>query len=137
MGSTIGQLGNRRQALRSRRDFYQKIAQFSDRLIGRDARCSSKRVGRRAEGQQETKRLAMRIIAVMAFAMVLMMARAEAQGMGDAAGAGTGGFGGRHHGQQQRNAQTATPKPKADEKAYNAALKAIPDKQYDPWHGMH
>jgi hypothetical protein len=27
-------------------------------------------------------------------------------------------------------------KPKANEKAYNAALRNLPDKQYDPWHGV-
>jgi Skp family chaperone for outer membrane proteins len=27
-------------------------------------------------------------------------------------------------------------KVKANEKAYNAALKNLPDKQYDPWHGV-
>lgn len=27
-------------------------------------------------------------------------------------------------------------RPKADDKAYGAALKNIPDKKYDPWHGM-
>jgi hypothetical protein len=27
-------------------------------------------------------------------------------------------------------------KPKPDEKAYNAALKNLPDKQYDPWRGV-
>jgi hypothetical protein len=27
-------------------------------------------------------------------------------------------------------------KPKADDKAYNAALKNLSDKPYDPWHGM-
>ncbi len=26
--------------------------------------------------------------------------------------------------------------PKANDKAYNAALKNLPDKQYDPWHGV-
>jgi hypothetical protein len=50
---------------------------------------------------------------------------------------GSGGFGGRHHGQQQKKAKAATPAPKADERAYNAALKGIPDKPYDPWHGVH
>jgi hypothetical protein len=28
------------------------------------------------------------------------------------------------------------PKVKANEKAYNAALRNLPDKQYDPWHGV-
>jgi hypothetical protein len=27
-------------------------------------------------------------------------------------------------------------KVKANEKAYNAALRNLPDKQYDPWHGV-
>jgi hypothetical protein len=27
-------------------------------------------------------------------------------------------------------------KAKANEKAYNSALKNLPDKQYDPWHGV-
>jgi len=27
-------------------------------------------------------------------------------------------------------------KAKANEKAYNAALRNLPDKQYDPWHGV-
>lgn len=29
-----------------------------------------------------------------------------------------------------------TDRPKANDKAYNAALKNLPDKQYDPWHGV-
>ena len=40
-----------------------------------------------------------------------------------------------------RQAQPIIPsepaKPKADDKAYNSALKSFPDKQYDPWHGIH
>jgi hypothetical protein len=37
------------------------------------------------------------------------------------------------------NAKAATDsndKVKANDKAYNAALKNLPDKQYDPWHGV-
>jgi hypothetical protein len=52
--------------------------------------------------------------------------------MGGMGGAG----GGRHHGQQQKDAKGAPPKPKVDEKAYNSALKGIPDKPYDAWHGV-
>ena len=58
---------------------------------------------------------------------------AHAQGLG---GTGGGSFGGRHH-QQQKNAKTTTPKPKVDEKAYDAALKQLPNKPYDPWRGVH
>jgi hypothetical protein len=43
-------------------------------------------------------------------------------------------------GNQASNAQTqgATDevKVKANDKAYNAALKNLPDKQYDPWRGV-
>jgi hypothetical protein len=28
------------------------------------------------------------------------------------------------------------PKVKANDNAYNSALKNLPDKQYDPWHGV-
>jgi opacity protein-like surface antigen len=76
----------------------------------------------------------MRLTVLIASAAMLVMTSAQAQ---DAGGMGAGGFGGRHHGQQQKNAKAATPTPKADEKAYNAALKRIPDKPYDPWHGIH
>jgi hypothetical protein len=31
---------------------------------------------------------------------------------------------------------TEGPKVKANEKAYNSALRNLPDKQYDPWHGI-
>jgi hypothetical protein len=30
----------------------------------------------------------------------------------------------------------AEPKVKANEKAYSAALRNLPDRQYDPWHGV-
>ena len=40
--------------------------------------------------------------------------------------------GGRHH--QQKTKSANAQKPKVDEKAYNAALKTLPDKPFDPWH---
>jgi hypothetical protein len=58
---------------------------------------------------------------------------AQAQGLG---GTGGGSSGGRHQ-QHQKTTDKTTPKPKADDKAYNAALKQLPDKPYDPWHGLH
>jgi opacity protein-like surface antigen len=79
----------------------------------------------------------MRLTVLIASAAVLVMTSAQAQDVGDMGGMGAGGFGGRHHGQQQKNAKAATSTPKADEKAYNAALKGIPNKPYDPWHGVH
>lgn len=37
-----------------------------------------------------------------------------------------------HAGEAKLNSQQA----KANDKAYNAALHNLPDKQYDPWHGV-
>jgi hypothetical protein len=66
-------------------------------------------------------------ITLVAFAVVFAATSALAQNAG-----GMGG--GRRH--QQEQAKTAEPKPKVDEKAYTAALKGLPDKQYDAWHGV-
>jgi hypothetical protein len=40
-------------------------------------------------------------------------------------------------GQHMRNGPNEKEqKPKANEKAYDAALRNLPNKQYDPWHGV-
>jgi len=39
----------------------------------------------------------------------------------------------RHH--QKIDKSAAQTAPKADEKAYNATLKSLPNKPYDPWFG--
>jgi hypothetical protein len=72
------------------------------------------------------------LILVATFATVLVVTTsAYAQGFG---GSGMGGGGhGRHHAKTDK---TTVQKPKIDEKAYDAALKNLPDKQYDPWHGV-
>jgi hypothetical protein len=36
----------------------------------------------------------------------------------------------------KNGAEDSGSKAKASDKAYNAALHNIPDKQYDPWHGV-
>ena len=71
-------------------------------------------------------------ILVIALTIVLTMASAHAQGMGGGMG---GGVGGRHQ-QRGKKANNPTPKPKVDEKAYNAAIKSIPDKPFDAWGGV-
>jgi hypothetical protein len=43
--------------------------------------------------------------------------------------------GGGRHSQQQKHLKPPPP-PKADEKAYSSAIKGIPDKPYDAWHGV-
>jgi hypothetical protein len=59
-----------------------------------------------------------------------MAESAHAQGMSDG---GSGGGGRKQH--QQKSDKPDTQKPKVDDKAYNAALKSLPNKPYDPWHG--
>jgi opacity protein-like surface antigen len=78
----------------------------------------------------------MKSIILAAAVLALTIAGAQAQdagGMGGGTGGGMGG--GRHHG-QQKDTKAAPPKPKVDEKAYNSALKEIPNKPYDAWHGV-
>jgi hypothetical protein len=68
-----------------------------------------------------------------ALALTVMVASAQAQ-----LGGGPPSGGATHQPFDKRNQKSSEPaKPKADDKAYNSALKSLPDKQYDPWHGMH
>jgi hypothetical protein len=60
------------------------------------------------------------------FALALIVSAAQAQMMG----------GGGHKQRQDSAAKSDTQKPKADEKAYTAALSSLPDKSYDPWRGV-
>jgi hypothetical protein len=56
--------------------------------------------------------------------LALLMSGATAQAAGG------------HKSQQQSANKTDTDKPKADEKAYAQALNSVPNKAYDPWHGV-
>ena len=47
-----------------------------------------------------------------------------------------GGGGGRGRQAHQQPEKSGPQKPKTDDKAYNAALRNIPDKKYDAWHGV-
>jgi hypothetical protein len=49
--------------------------------------------------------------------------------------AGGGGSGGGRKQHQQKTDKPTAQIPKADEKAYNAALKSLPNKPFDPWRG--
>ena len=42
---------------------------------------------------------------------------------------------GQHAGKYQ-NGEDSSSKARASDKAYNAALQNLPNKQYDPWHGV-
>ena len=43
---------------------------------------------------------------------------------------------GQHLSKAEADNEQNKPKAKVDEKAYNAALRTIPNKQYDPWRGV-
>ncbi|HML08376.1 MAG TPA: hypothetical protein VK430_09665 [Xanthobacteraceae bacterium] len=64
---------------------------------------------------------------VAALAAALMIESVHAQGLG-------GGPGGGRRQHQQKASEPDAKKPKVDDKAYNAALKSLPDKPFDPWH---
>jgi hypothetical protein len=66
------------------------------------------------------------VIAILAAALLAQSSYAQAPG-----GGGSGG--GRKH--QQKADKPASQTPKADDKAYNAALKSLPNKPFDPWRG--
>lgn len=66
---------------------------------------------------------------IAALGLVLLTATAQAQ-----SGAGLGSGHGKHGRQQAEKGKPQ--KPKIDDKAYNAALRNIPDKKYDAWHGV-
>jgi hypothetical protein len=68
-------------------------------------------------------------LAVALLALAALGADAQAQ---MAVGAGGGG----HRQHQQKADTTKDHAPKADEKAYAAALKTVPDRTSDPWHGV-
>jgi hypothetical protein len=77
-----------------------------------------------------------RLIAGLALvgALAVMMASAQAQQgqgsqMNNASRVG-------QHAAAAASASTDDAKVKANDKAYNAALKNLPDKQYDPWRGV-
>lgn len=40
------------------------------------------------------------------------------------------------HVQHANDGEAKTAPKKSDEKAYNAALRNLPNKEYDPWHGV-
>jgi len=67
--------------------------------------------------------------------MILTVASAHAQTGGQQGAINAASQLGRHAGAANANA-TDEAKVKANDKAYNAALRNLPDKQYDPWHGV-
>jgi hypothetical protein len=70
----------------------------------------------------------MRAIGKGAFGASLLLALLMSGATAQAAGG--------HKGQPQGANKTDTDKPKADEKAYAQVLNSVPNKAYDPWHGV-
>jgi hypothetical protein len=67
------------------------------------------------------------IITIMAAALLTESCYAQ--------GTGGGGSGGGRKQHQQKADKPVPQTPKVNEKAYNAALKSLPDKPFDPWRG--
>lgn len=65
------------------------------------------------------------VLAILSVAFLVSVASAQQA---------TGGGGGQKRHQKTDKSATQTA-PKADDKAYNAALKSLPNKPYDPWFG--
>jgi hypothetical protein len=72
-------------------------------------------------------------VVAMVVALAAMTASAQAQ-QGNQIGAASSV--GQHAATASARAGTEETKAKANDKAYNAALKNLPDKQYDPWRGV-
>jgi Spy/CpxP family protein refolding chaperone len=77
------------------------------------------------------------LLLVFAIALATVSAHAQSTGGGmGGGGMGGGGMGGGGHKHQRQTDKSEPQKSKADEKAYNAALKSVPDKpKPDPWQG--
>jgi len=73
---------------------------------------------------------------IAALAMALMMAGAQAQIGPQNSQMNAAQQIGQHASQNLHDDKSDGQKVKANDKAYNAALHNLPDKQYDPWHGM-
>jgi hypothetical protein len=95
----------------------------------RPARIVSTAIG--AKGAGVMKRLTVKSLAVFGLALAFTAVMAEAQAQSPAT---------MKAGQLGKDASKASDDknkaPKANDKAYDAALKNLPNKQYDPWHGV-
>ena len=72
---------------------------------------------------------------IAAFALPLLASGAQAQVSPQQMNANANSLVGQHAG-KNGGTDDGNVKAKANDKAYNAALHNLPDKQYDPWHGV-
>ena len=74
---------------------------------------------------------------IAGLALALTMATAQAQmGQGSQMGSASQVGSNASKTQHLNDDKEAAAKVKANDKAYNAALHNLPNKQYDPWHGV-
>jgi hypothetical protein len=75
---------------------------------------------------------------IVASMMALMMASAQAQVGSTGISPTTNGVMqiGKHAEERQQGGNSDQKARATSDKAYNATLKNLPDKQYDPWHGV-
>ena len=76
-------------------------------------------------------------IKILGAALALAVMAASAQAQVGGFGAPSGSAASRQPFDNRNHKSNEPAKPKADDKAYNSALKGLPDEQYDPWHGIH
>jgi hypothetical protein len=72
---------------------------------------------------------------IAAFALPLLASGAQAQVSPQQMNANANSLVGQHAA-KSANPDDGNAKAKANDKAYNAALHNLPDKHYDPWHGV-
>jgi hypothetical protein len=75
-------------------------------------------------------------IKILGAALALAVMAGSAQAQVGGFGGGPGG-GARQPFDKRSSGPKDPPKAKADDKAYTSALKNLPNKPYDPWHGIH
>jgi hypothetical protein len=73
---------------------------------------------------------------IAGLALALMMASAQAQLGTPQGNMNNNAQLGQHAANSIHASESEGQKVKANDKAYNAALKNLPDKQFDPWHGV-
>jgi hypothetical protein len=78
----------------------------------------------------------LRIAGLTGLSIALMTASAQAQVGTPQGNLNAASQVGSHASNTLKQGPEEQPKVKANEKAYNAALRNLPDKQYDPWHGV-
>ena len=76
------------------------------------------------------------LIAAASIALMTASAQAQISGPGVPGGTQIGQHASQAQQQGAQSEQRTEGQKKSEERAYNAALRNLPDKQYDPWRGV-